>query len=236
MITQLSFSKNPALGTRTIFFLILICCIGLVIPASAYGYSEDFEGYLGETITLHGASYNSDTVYLFMTGPGLSENGVILTNPSRRADQGYFTVIDVNSNQEWSFTWDTMRIKNQIDPGTYTVYVVNAPADKANLDGHSYQTLTVYLKDGDFSGERVSVGAKYTLNLLDDEPATTATTVTTVPLTTPTTVPTTVQPESSTMPVVSTPTTVQKSPLQVYISVFAVLAGVCIRLRQHSRR
>ena len=43
--------------------------------------------------------------------------------------------------------WNTQRIHNEIDPGTYTVYVVNEPVDKAHLGSSSYQTLSVYLKD-----------------------------------------------------------------------------------------
>ena len=68
-----------------------------------------------------------------MTGPGLPENGVTLTDVTQRADQGQFTVVDVGSNQQWTMTWDTARLQSQIDPGTYTVYVVNAPVDKSQL-------------------------------------------------------------------------------------------------------
>lgn len=205
--------------------LVFLCATGVLgVPVSAYGYSTDYEGYLGEIIALHGVSYNSDQIYLFMTGPGLPENGVTLTDTTQRADQGQFTTVDVDRSEQWSFKWDTLKLENQIDPGTYTVYAVNAPVDKTNLAGHSYQTLSVYLKDGKLSKDRVSVGTKYTLNLLDDDPVTTPliTTVTTVPPTAPpvTTTVVTIIPTTSPAPL---PTT-QKSPGLL----ITVLAGVAL--------
>ena len=164
-----SFSQNPAAWGRSLLLLTVLCAVFLMPVASAYGYSEDYEGYLGETIALHGVSYSGDTIYLFMTGPGLPANGAPLTDPTQRADQGYNTMVGLASDQTWSFKWDTSKIDNQIDPGTYIVYAVNAQADASSLAGHSYQTLSVYLKDSALSKDRVSTGAKYTLNLLDDD-------------------------------------------------------------------
>lgn len=141
---------------------IVICLICLAVtPGTAADI--DMEGYLGETITLHGYSYVGDSVYLFLTGPGLPENGVTLTNTDLRADKGQFTVVRVDDNQEWSYIWKTSRISSEIDPGTYTVYVTNEPVDKSHLGG-SYKTLRIFLKDSGVS--KVSIGADkaYTLN------------------------------------------------------------------------
>ena len=122
------------------------------------------EGYLGETITLHGYSYVGDSVYLFMTGPGLPANGVTLTDTSLRADQGHFTVVDLDNNQEWTYTWDTSRIEPQIDPGTYIVYVTNEPADLSHLGGSSsYKTLSVFLKDSGATKVSIDAAHAYTL-------------------------------------------------------------------------
>ncbi len=193
------------------------------IPVAAYGYSTDYTGYLGETIDLHGVSYNSDTVYLFMTGPGLPANGVTLTNPYKRADAGEFTVVGVGSDQQWSFKWDTSKLENEIDPGTYTVYVVNAPVDKSGVEGHSYQTLSVFLQDSSLSKERVSVGAQYTLHpgRLTDETVTS--TITTVVTTTPTPAPT----PATTIPtpVPPTPTPTRPSPTSVACAAFGMIIG-----------
>jgi hypothetical protein len=169
-----------------VVFLVCLCASLVVSPAAGYPYSQTnqtFEGYLGSTIDLSGVSYNSKEVYLFMTGPGLPDDGVTLTDTTKLASLGQFTMIDVDSSQQWSFTWDTSRIEDYINPGTYTVYVVNAPVDKSNLAGHSYQALIVYLKDtGTRNKGSVSVGTSYTLNprgLMDD--TTVATTITTAP-------------------------------------------------------
>jgi len=206
-----------------------LCAGALVISVSGYGYSEDYIGYLGETIALHGEAYNSDTIYLFMTGPGLPENGVTLTDTSQRADQGQFTMVGVDSSQKWSYKWDTYKLENQIDPGSYMVYAVNAPVDKSDLAGHSYQSMRVDLKDSALSPDRVSSGTKYTVNLDYEDPVTTTigTTVTTVPPTSP---PTTI-PEVTTVPTtVPTPTPAKKSPVLPGVAVAGVVVAVGLYL------
>ena len=230
MILLASYSKGPINKRFRLFTLIFFLYAGaLVATVSGYGYSDDHEGYLGETIALNGVSYNSDQVYLFMTGPGLPENGVTLTDTSKRADQGHFTTIDVDSSQQWSFKWDTSRIDNEIDPGTYTVYAVNAPVDKSDLTGYSYQTLSVYLKDGSLSKDRISVGTKYTLNLADDDPVTTTNPVIT---STPTSPPTTIVPETTVtneaLPASPTPT--KKSAVLPFAAILAtaIAGGICM--------
>ncbi|MEI7858008.1 MAG: hypothetical protein WCH85_10965, partial [Methanomicrobiales archaeon] len=100
-----------------------------------------------------------------MTGPGLPENGVTLTDVTQRADQGKFTQIDLDRNQEWSYRWNTARIENEINAGTYLVYVTNEPVDKANLGGsNSYKTLEVYFTESTTSRVSSSGGITYTLN------------------------------------------------------------------------
>jgi hypothetical protein len=147
-----------------IIVVLISCSCGLLIPAAA-GADIEIEGYLGETFTLHGASYVGDSVYLFLTGPGLPVNGVTLTDITQLAEQGHFTVVDVDENQEWTYIWKTSRIDSEIDEGTYTVYVTNQPKDLSQLDDESsYKTYSFFLKDSGVS--KVSIGAQhvYTLN------------------------------------------------------------------------
>lgn len=226
-----SFSQSPSAWGRPLLLLTVLCAVSLMPVASAYGYSEDYEGYLGETIALHGVSYSGDSIYLFMTGPGLPANGAPLTDPTKRADQGYNTVVGLASDQSWSFKWDTSKLEREIDPGTYLVYAVNGQADASSLAGHSYQTLSVYLKDGTLSKDRVSTGAKYTLNLLDDDP-TVVTTATTVPPTTPATT----SPETTTVTTTSPPTpATTKSPLAPLLVITALAAGCLYLPYRHNR-
>jgi outer membrane receptor protein involved in Fe transport len=129
------------------------------------GADATIEAELGDTLNLHGVSYTGSSVYLFMTGPGLPENGVTLSDVTRRSDQGQFTQIDLDGNQEWSFRWNTARIEHEINAGTYLVYVTNEPVDKANLGGsNTYKTLEVYLKESTTSRVSTGSGTTYTLN------------------------------------------------------------------------
>ena len=98
---------NPFPIHSTLVAGIILCFLCLIVsPGSAADI--DMEGYLGETITLHGFSYVGDSVYLFLTGPGLPENGVTLTNTDLRADQGQFTVVGVDDNQEWTYSLEDL--------------------------------------------------------------------------------------------------------------------------------
>jgi hypothetical protein len=148
-------------------FLLVFIAAGLLIPAAAAADVE-MEGYLGDTFTFHGASYVGDSVYLFLTGPGLPVNGVTLTDITQRADQGHFTVVDVDDNQEWTYIWKTSRIDSEIDDGTYTVYVTNEPKDLSQLDDESsYKTYSVFLKDSGVSKVSINAQHVYTLNPVD---------------------------------------------------------------------
>jgi len=225
---------------RVYLCIIAAClCIGtLKIAVSGSGDSEDYIGYLGETINLHGVLYPGDQIYLFMTGPGLPENGVTLTDTSQRADQGQFTTVGIDSSQHWSFKWDTSRLKNQIDPGSYYVYAVNAPVDKSNLEGHSYQSMRVDLKDETLSPDYVSTGGHYTVNLADDDPDVTYTVRTTV-----TTVPPTSQLVTmtvmTTMPVTTPPPpapATMKTPVHSCIIIAGITVAACMYRGSRSRR
>jgi hypothetical protein len=159
--------NSRIMGGIVVFFLCIVSC--LLIPA-ATGADVDIEASMGETITLHGSSYVGDSVYLFMTGPGLPANGVTLSDTSQRADQGHFTVVSLDDNQEWTYVWKTSRISSEIDPGTYTVYVTNEPSDLAHLGGSgSYKTLSVFLKDSGVSKISIDAAHSYTLNPEDHE-------------------------------------------------------------------
>jgi hypothetical protein len=148
--------------SRILFVSVLI--LGVLVPGllvTPVGAADvEMEGYLGETFTFHGFSYVGDSVYLFLTGPGLPVNGVTLTDITQRADQGHFTVVNVDDNQEWTYIWKTARIDSDIDPGTYIVYVTNEPKDLSQLDDESsYKTFSVFLKDSGVS--KVSISAEH---------------------------------------------------------------------------
>lgn len=229
-------------GIPKAYRLIIAACLcvgALIVSVSGAGYSEDYIGYIGDTIDLHGVSYTGDQIYLFMTGPGLPENGVTLTDTSQKTDQGDFTTVGVDSTQHWAYKWNTFKLRSQIDPGTYYVYAVNAPVGKSDLAGHSYQSMRVDLKDETLSPDYVSSGTRYTVNLADENPDVTytvRTTITTVPLTTPpvtTTIATTI-PTSSPAPV---PTT-KKSPVFPMLALAGIVlaSGMYLLFRSRNPR
>jgi len=146
-----------------VFFFVVLTS-GALMP-TATGADVSIEGFMGDTITFHGFSYVGDSVYLFLTGPGLPENGVTLTDISQRADQGHFTIVSVDDNQEWTYLWKTSRIDSEVDPGTYIVYVTNKPLDLSHLGGSSsYKTFEVFLKDSGISKVSIDAQHVYTRN------------------------------------------------------------------------
>ena len=126
-----------------ILIIILSICLVLTGPALADG---GIDAYYGETVTLQGYSYGSTNVYLFLTGPNLPVNGVALDDISARADQGYFTRVDVDDRDHWVYRWGTNSINGRLDEGTYTVWVMNGPYDRSRLDLADYRTISVHLK------------------------------------------------------------------------------------------
>jgi hypothetical protein len=213
-------------------YLILACCIMGVITVPVSAADASIEAELGDTLNLHGVSYTGDRVYLFLTGPGLPENGVTLTDISQRADQGHFTLVDLDSTQHWSFRWDTLRLLSLFDSGashTYTVYVSTEPVDKAHLGGsNTYQTLDVYLKDSGSSRVSISSAHAYTLN---PELHVSTMTPTTAPATAkPTEPPATLatpaaMPETSATTTVITPPPPTKAPSFPVLAVLSVILG-----------
>jgi len=170
----------------------------MILPV--FAADANIEAELGDTLTLHGISYKGSSVYLFMTGPDLPVNGVSLTDVSQRADKGNFNRIDLDSNQEWTFRWNTARIENAIKAGTYLVYVTNEPVDKAHLGGSdSYKTLQVDFKKSTTSKVSISSGSTYTLKPEMHESVEAPTLVITSPTPTPTPVTTPPTPAPTTL-------------------------------------
>jgi hypothetical protein len=129
---------------RSLLIIAIIAAALLVPPGSADTLSG-IRTTMGDEVPLSGYCTSSPYVYLFLTGPNLPENGVTLTDISKRADQGYFTKVSVDGNDRWSYTWHTGSISGRLDEGTYTVWVVDTPADRSRLAAADYRTLSVTL-------------------------------------------------------------------------------------------
>ena len=129
--------------------------------------------YLGEEITLSGTNTDSDTVYLFMTGPNLASNGVQLQNPSQKVstgDSNNFTTEDVEADDTWSYKWDTSEtVSNRnLDAGGYTVYAASGDVDKSDLSKVQYDTVSIQLRSAFItaatSGSTVARGDDLTIS------------------------------------------------------------------------
>ncbi len=100
--------------------------------------------YLGEQVVLSGTNTESDTVYLFMTGPNLPSSGGGLANPRIpviTGQPGTFTVVQVDTDNTWEYRWLTGNLG--IDAGAYTVYVVSGPNSRNDLGERRYSTVSV---------------------------------------------------------------------------------------------
>ena len=124
---------------------ILLLVTGVVLLVCSVAGSPGIQATLGDKIPLSGYSYGSPWVYLFLTGPNLPVNGVALNDISKRADQGGFTVVDVDGNDHWTYTWNTASVGGRLDEGTYTIWVANGPNDRSRLAEADYSTISVTL-------------------------------------------------------------------------------------------
>jgi len=119
---------------------ILLVIAFVAAPAAAV------TAYPGSEITLTGTSTGSDTVYLFVTGPNLPSAGGRLEDPDtpvQTGDPESFTTVTVDADDRWTYRWRTGEAG--LDPGTYTVYAVDAPVDRSDLSGRGYTTIPVTL-------------------------------------------------------------------------------------------
>ncbi|MFA7199131.1 MAG: DUF3821 domain-containing protein, partial [Methanoculleus sp.] len=116
--------------------------------------------YLGEEIVVSGTNTDSNTVYLFLTGPNLPVNGVRLDggmSPVESNNAASFTSTSVAADETWSYRWDTGSITRSLDAGGYTIYAVSEPRSKGNLADVKYDTQTIQLRPPTLSAQPSSL-------------------------------------------------------------------------------
>ncbi len=156
-----SVSNNPS-GFWKIVLLIITAgaAVLLVSPVSANPAGDpggkpvvtiiargDGSYYLGEEAFFSGVNTDSDSTYLFMTGPNLPENGGNLASPSRNAtggDPGSFTVVKTKPDTTWDYHWYTSGL--MLDAGSYTIYAASQPKAKDQLADIPYGTTSIIVK------------------------------------------------------------------------------------------
>jgi hypothetical protein len=110
--------------------------------------------YQGEKVVFSGHNYDSDTTYLFitgpgtfMTGPGVPDNGGKLSSPRQNVTSripGSFDTAKTNPDKSWEYVYYTHNL--DVDAGTYSVYAVNQPEAKDQLKGVRSADVGIILK------------------------------------------------------------------------------------------
>jgi hypothetical protein len=125
--------------------VITMLIAGILFLGGGAVASPGIQTVLGDDVTIAGYSAAGPYVYLFLTGPNLPVNGVALNDITKRADQGGFTLVSVDGDDHWTYTWHTGSVGGRLDEGTYTVWVVDGPNDRSRLAEADFQTIAVTL-------------------------------------------------------------------------------------------
>ncbi len=128
------------------FWLSAVFILGVAILCGSSG-AADINAAIGDRVNLTGTTVGTDTIYLFVTGPGLAPDGVRLDNMRMQVVSGMpstFTAVDV-SNDRWAYSWNTARQGFTLKEGIYTVYATKQPVSKADIRSATYDTVDVSL-------------------------------------------------------------------------------------------
>jgi hypothetical protein len=103
--------------------------------------------YMGDEVVFSGMNTDSNSTYLFITGPGISTGGGKLTLPQQEVVTGNpdtFIKVATQPDKTWEYTWYTYDM--MLDAGTYTIYAVSQPDATDQLAQTSYGTVGIILK------------------------------------------------------------------------------------------
>ena len=138
--------------------LFFVCLLMVLVVHSGHSFAADINEKIGNRVDLKGTAISADSIYLFVTGPGLPSNGVRLDTmqvPVVTGDPESFTVTDV-TNDRWAYTWNTARQGFSLKEGIYTVYAAKKPVGKSSVNSAVYGTISVSLTNS--GGPYVSSG------------------------------------------------------------------------------
>jgi len=134
-------------------YLVLVTAMLLVMAAPVAAsdvtltiHASPQTAHIGDTVTINGTVNGSPTiaVYLFVTGSGLDARGVTLDNLNIPTGRGMFTTAPVQlSDGTWTYSWDTSVILGTLNPGNYTLYVLDSPSDRLRFVKADYATTDI---------------------------------------------------------------------------------------------
>ena len=176
-------TSNDLSGSWKMILLLLIIAGAaalMISPVSAdTGVTISASGvqsyYQGEKVVFSGHNYDSDTTYLFitgpgvfMTGPGIPKGGGKLTSPKLEVvsgNPGSFDTVKTNADKSWEYVYYTHNLN--VDAGTYTIYAVSQPKAKDQLNGVSSANVGIILKKpfitAEISSSSISKGQTFTV-------------------------------------------------------------------------
>ena len=186
---------------RNTFFLIIIASYLLVIhlavlPASAslngslaqvitpeivtISASPSAEGYyyIGDTIRFSGTNTDSNTTFLFLTGPGLNLAGSGVDSnrleivPITNGVISSYKVVSVGTDHQWIWEWDTHKVP--LFSGTYTIHAVSTLPVSDYLTREIHDSVNITVTEPTLSaktrplsarqGDRITISGKATGN------------------------------------------------------------------------
>jgi hypothetical protein len=141
--------NNPWIGAFShhhfvAVFFMLVAMITLLYPCTA---RDIIIVPVGSTVPLSGNAPGQDSVYLFLTGPNLPDDGVRLNDIRLKVvngDSSSFTQARVEQGR-WRYKWETRTAGGVPDAGTYTIWVTDRPVGRSNLQNAAYSEITVIL-------------------------------------------------------------------------------------------
>jgi hypothetical protein len=126
--------------------------------------------HMGEKVVFSGMNTDSDSTYLFITGPNVPEEGGKLSSPQQKpvsGDPGSFTMVKTKPDKTWEYSWYTYNGK--LDAGSYTFYAVSRPETKDQFNNlTTYGTVSIVYKKpfitADISPATISKGIPFTVS------------------------------------------------------------------------
>jgi len=136
--------RGPA-TTRHPFRYRLSALLLLAATVPALCLAQPIYTIYGEDLPLAGTAPGLTVVYLFLTGPNLPDPGISLVGGNNVATgvPGSFTRVAVQADGSWSFTWQTRSVGRTLDPGTYTLYIVQEPLARPDLGDTVFTTQAI---------------------------------------------------------------------------------------------
>ncbi|NYT21921.1 MAG: hypothetical protein GKC07_09015 [Methanomicrobiales archaeon] len=118
-------------------------------PAVTIGTEDGLVYYQGDTVLFSGISTAGDTIYLFMTAPGLPDSGVSPGNlflPAETGNISTFMIVPVSDDSSYAVVWDpAMAAPGGAPAGSYTIYASAAPVNFSDQNGTPSASVTIFL-------------------------------------------------------------------------------------------